>query len=248
MAAKGTFVVAGGASDIGLAVARLAAGRGWVPALLDIDPRVEQAAESVAGAAAPARAWVVDLTDALRVAEIVSEIEGAMPPVSAVCHAIATRDPDTPLTLDAIPAWRRTVEVSLVSAAILAAALTPSLARTKGAMVFVASQLAHVGQPGRSAYCAAKAGLLNLARALALEHAADGVRFNTVSPAGVETERLTWRYGTMEAARDAMIPAHPMGRLALPDEVARAVLFLAGEEASYVTGTDLLVDGAFTAR
>jgi NAD(P)-dependent dehydrogenase (short-subunit alcohol dehydrogenase family) len=74
------------------------------------------------------------------------------------------------------------------------------------------------------------------------------VRFNTVSPAGVETERLTWRYGTMEAARAAMIPAHPIGRLAVPEDVARAVLFLAGADASYVTGTDLLVDGGFTAR
>jgi NAD(P)-dependent dehydrogenase (short-subunit alcohol dehydrogenase family) len=244
----GTFVVAGGASDIGAAVARLATQRGWVPALLDLDPRVRQVAESIAAGGSPARAWVVDVTDAERVASIVGEIEADMPPVSAACHAVARRDPDTPLTLEAIPAWRGTIEASLVSAAILAAALTPGLARTKGAMVFVASQLAHVGQPGRSAYCAAKAGLLNLARALALEHTAEGVRFNTVSPAGVETERLTWRYGTMEAARAAMIPAHPIGRLAVPEDVARAVLFLAGADASYVTGTDLLVDGGFTAR
>ncbi len=248
MSKRGTFVISGGASDIGAAVARLAGERGWVPALLDLDPRVEQVAGALADAGTPARAWVVDVTDAERVAAVADEIETAMPPISAACSAVATRDPDTPLTLEAIPAWRRTIEVTLVSAAILAAALAPRLARTKGAMVFVASQLAHVGQPGRTSYCAAKAGLLNLAKALALEHIADGVRFNTVSPAGVETERLTWRFGTMEAAREAMIPVHPMGRLALPEEVARAVLFLAGEEASYVTGTDLLVDGAFTAR
>ncbi|MDX6750448.1 SDR family oxidoreductase [Geminicoccaceae bacterium 1502E] len=248
MTAMGTFVVAGAASDIGKAVARLAAARGWTPALLDIDPRLDDFRRELEAEGIAARAFALDITDEARVAEAADEIAAAMPPVGALCGAAATRDRDTPLTTEAIPAWRRTIEVNLVGAAILAAAFTPHLARAKGAAVFVASQLAHVGQAQRSAYCASKAGLLGMVRALALEHAAAGVRFATVSPAGVETERLTWRFGTMEAARAAMVESHPMGRLALPEEVARAVLFLASGEASYVTGTDLLVDGAFTAR
>lgn len=248
MTAMGTFVVAGAASDIGKAVTRLAAARGWTPALLDIDPRLDDFCQALQADGIGARAFAADITDEARVAEVADEITASMPPVTALCGAAATRDPDIPLTPEAIPRWRRTIEVNLTGAAILAAVFTPHLARTRGAAVFVASQLAHVGQAGRSAYCASKAGLLGMVRALALEHAAAGVRFATVSPAGVETERLTWRFGTIEAARAAMVESHPMGRLALPEEVARAVLFLAGEEASYVTGTDLLVDGAFTAR
>lgn len=248
MSEKGTFVVAGAVSDIGKAVARLAASRGWTPALLDIDPRLEDFCRKLGAEGIAARAFTLDVTDATRAGEVAADIAATMPPVTALCGAAATRDPDTPLSLEAIPAWRRTIEVGLTGAAILAAAFTPQLVRTRGAAVFVASQLAHVGQAQRSAYCAAKAGLVSMVRALALEHATSGVRFATVSPAGVETERLTWRHGTMEAARAAMVGSHPMGRLALPDEVARAILFMASEDASYVTGTDLLVDGAFTAR
>jgi NAD(P)-dependent dehydrogenase (short-subunit alcohol dehydrogenase family) len=117
-----------------------------------------------------------------------------------------------------------------------------------GSIIHIASQLGRVGAPGRALYCATKGALIQMARAMALDHASDGVRVNTLSPGAVETQRLVMRYGDMEGARRHSVPLHPIGRLGQPEEIARAALFLASEASSFMTGADLLVDGGFTAR
>ena len=116
-----------------------------------------------------------------------------------------------------------------------------------GSIIHVASQLGRVGTPGRPAYCATKGALIQLARAMAADHAAQNVRVNSLSPGAVETDRLVRRLGSMEAARHVLGPKHLVGRLGQPDEIARAALFLASDASSFVTGADLLVDGGYTA-
>ena len=81
----------------------------------------------------------------------------------------------------------------------------------------------------------------------ALDHAAAGVRVNALSPGAVETGRLLARFGTMDAARAHNVPRHPIGRLGQPSEIAQAALFLASDASSFMTGSDLLVDGGYTA-
>jgi NAD(P)-dependent dehydrogenase (short-subunit alcohol dehydrogenase family) len=81
---------------------------------------------------------------------------------------------------------------------------------------------------------------------MALDHAKDRIRVNTLSPGAVETNRLLGRYGDLEAVRRALVPAHPIGRLGQPQEIANGAVFLASDESSFMTGADLIIDGGYT--
>jgi NAD(P)-dependent dehydrogenase (short-subunit alcohol dehydrogenase family) len=89
--------------------------------------------------------------------------------------------------------------------------------------------------------------LIQLAKVMAADHAAQGVRVNTLSPGAIETERVSRRYGDMASARVALAPKHLLGRLGQPREIANAALFLASDASSFMTGADLLVDGGYNA-
>jgi NAD(P)-dependent dehydrogenase (short-subunit alcohol dehydrogenase family) len=115
-----------------------------------------------------------------------------------------------------------------------------------GSIVNTASNLAHVGYPNLSLYVAAKSAVVGLTRATALEYARDGIRINAVSPGPIETELSARVFGSLEAFRNDLAPLQPMGRVGLPDEIAEAILWLASDSASLVTGQSLLVDGGFT--
>ena len=114
-------------------------------------------------------------------------------------------------------------------------------------MILIASQLARVGAAARPAYCATKGALIQLARSLAIDHAAQGIRANTLSPGAIETRRMLQRHRDMDEARRTLGPKHVLGRLGKPEEIARAAVYLASDASSFMTGSDLLVDGGYTA-
>jgi NAD(P)-dependent dehydrogenase (short-subunit alcohol dehydrogenase family) len=116
-----------------------------------------------------------------------------------------------------------------------------------GSIIFIASQLGRVGSAGRAAYCATKGALIQLAKVIAADHAAQGIRANTLSPGAVETRRMLRLWKDMDEARRMMGPKHLLGRLGRPAEIAQAAVFLASEASSFMTGSDLLVDGGYTA-
>ena len=92
-----------------------------------------------------------------------------------------------------------------------------------------------------------KGALIQLAKTMAADHASQNVRVNTLSPGAVETRRMTMRFGDMATARQISGPLHLLKRLGQPDEIAAAAVFLASDASSFVTGSDLLVDGGYTA-
>ena len=144
--------------------------------------------------------------------------------------------------------WERVFAVQVRGAYLMSRAVLPSMIGAGGgSIIHIASQMGRVGSPGRPAYCAAKGALIQLAKVMALDHAAQGVRVNALSPGAVETGRMLYRYGTMEAARAASVPLHPIGRLGRPEEIGEAALFLASGASSFMTGADLVVDGGYTA-
>jgi NAD(P)-dependent dehydrogenase (short-subunit alcohol dehydrogenase family) len=115
-----------------------------------------------------------------------------------------------------------------------------------GAIVGVASTAAFVGLPGRGAYCAAKAGILGLTRALALEVASAGIRVNAVAPGFTRTKLIDQGLADGSLQEDWMVARVPMKRLAATQEIANVVRYLAGDEASYVTGQTIIADGGWT--
>src|SRR5579883_3494591 len=114
-----------------------------------------------------------------------------------------------------------------------------------GAIVSIASTAAFVGLPGRGAYCAAKAGILGLTRALALEVAAAKIRVNAVAPGFTRTKLIEQGLADGSLREDWMVARVPMHRLAQVDEIVNAVRFLSGDESSYMTGQSIVVDGGW---
>lgn len=146
--------------------------------------------------------------------------------------------------------WTQALAVNLTGAFHLCKHGIPHLKRAGGgSIILTASQMARVGNPGNAAYCATKGALVQLAKVMALDHAADGIRVNTLSPGGTATDRLFSRHGSPERAEAEWgKPMHPLGRLGRPEEMAKGAVFLACEDSSFMTGADLLMDGGYSAR
>jgi len=144
--------------------------------------------------------------------------------------------------------WQRVLDINLTGSFLLSRAVLPyMIAGGGGSVIFIASQMGRVGAPRRPAYCATKGALIQLAKVMAADHAAQSIRVNTLSPGAVETQRMLYRYGSFEEAQKQHGPKHLLGRLGKPDEIAAAAVFLASDASSFVTGSDLLVDGGYTA-
>jgi NAD(P)-dependent dehydrogenase (short-subunit alcohol dehydrogenase family) len=140
------------------------------------------------------------------------------------------------------------VRINLTGAFLMVKAALPAMiARGGGSVILIASQLGRVGVPARPAYCATKGALIQLAKVLAADHAAQGIRANTLSPGAVETRRMLRLHRDMDAARRTAGPKHLLNRLGLPEEIARAAVYLASDASSFMTGSDLLIDGGYTA-
>jgi NAD(P)-dependent dehydrogenase (short-subunit alcohol dehydrogenase family) len=136
--------------------------------------------------------------------------------------------------------------VNLTGAYLMTRAAAPGLLDRRGAVIMVASALGTIASPRIAAYGASKAGLIQLTRTLAREWADRGVRVNAICPGYVETE-LTSRMLAVERLRAEVLDQTPLGRLATLDEIVAPALFLASDEASYITGAALLVDGGIAA-
>jgi NAD(P)-dependent dehydrogenase (short-subunit alcohol dehydrogenase family) len=242
-------LVVGGAMGIGRAIARELGGAGAAVVVADLDAD---------GAAATAKALteggaraLARRTDVTRAADLEGDVGAARATfggLDVLVYAAATREPTGTVVELGEADWNRTLAVNLTGAYLASRAAIPAMvARGGGSIILIASQLGRVAGPARPAYCATKGALIQLAKVMAADHAKDGIRVNTLSPGAVETGRLLHRYGDMEAARARLGPKHLLGRLGRPEEIARAALFLASDAASFVTGSDLLADGGYTA-
>lgn len=238
-------VVTGGARGIGLGIAAALAAHGVAVACLD-----QQGADTTAVEAACDDAGVghlvlpVDVRDQEAVRESVRRAGDLGQVRYAVnCAGVDGLEPSAGMGAEA---WRRVVQVDLDGVFFACQAEHEAMRGHGGAIVNIASMSGHVVNRGvdHAAYGAAKAGVVHLSRSLGVEWARDGVRVNSVSPGYVDTEMT--RHTPPELLR-SFADQTPMGRLASIDEVVAPVLFLLGRGAGFVTATDLLVDGGFTA-
>jgi NAD(P)-dependent dehydrogenase (short-subunit alcohol dehydrogenase family) len=205
-------------------------------------------ADTIAQASGRALAVGCDVSVEADTLAAAAEVERAFGPVRVLVNAAAADDPNGTVT-DIGPAeWDRVFAVNVKGAYLMSRAVLPMMAGAGGgSVILIASQLGRVGARGRAVYCATKGALIQLAKAMAADHAAQNVRVNALSPGAVETPRLVLRFGDMEAARRIAGPKHLLNRLGQPEEIAQAALFLGSDASSFMTGADMLVDGGYTA-
>lgn len=239
-----TVLITGAGSQVGAATARLFARHGAVLALADIDP-----ARIAAQGAAILQADLTSAGDCKRMAE---EARRALGRIDILCNTAGIDPPGAGTILETSEAdWDRIMAVNLKAVFLCCkAVLGVMLARRAGVIVNVASQGALRALPAMAAYGASKAGVLQLTRQIAADHAADGIRANCVCPSGLESpsrDRLgVLGTDALERRTEVMRRASPMGRVCTPDDVGGAMLYLASSLSGYVTGTALPVEGGAT--
>lgn len=239
-------IITGAASGIGLSLAHRWVREGGVVAVLDLDPAaVAAAVEALGPDHAFGRACDVTSDDAVRSAvdRVGAENDGV---IDAVVNCAGIARPAPAATVSDRD-WSALVDVHLHGAMRVNRASYEFLKRSKrGSIVNISSVAAAAGMPGRSSYCAAKAGVEGLTRALAVEWAADGIRVNAVAPGYVNSEMTAGLVESGALNIEPVLQRTPLGRLAEPGEIAAAVFFLCTPESSFVTGQTLYVDGGMT--
>jgi NAD(P)-dependent dehydrogenase (short-subunit alcohol dehydrogenase family) len=231
------MLVTGGASGIGHAVTTAALARGAQVAVIDLDP-----------AAAPDRALRVagDVSDDRSVSEAVQRATATLGGLDILVNNAGIGAQGN-VEANPLDEWRRVFEVNVLGAVRVTRAALPHLRRSPhAAVVNMCSIAATAGLPDRALYSASKGAVLSLTLAMAADHLHEGIRVNCVNPGTTDTPwvgRLLDRAPDPAAERAALEARQPSGRLVTPQEVAAAVLHLAGPSAGATTGTSLAVDG-----
>ncbi len=242
-------IVVGAALGIGRAIALAFAGAGAKVACLDIDEAA--ASETMAlikKSGGTAMAHRCDVTSEASIADAVKAAIAAHGGPRVLVNGAAMREPNGTITQLDPADWNRAIAINLTGAYLMSRVVIPHMAGVGGgSIIHIASQMGRVGAAGRGVYCATKGALIQLAKVMAVDHARDNIRVNTLSPGAIETERVSHRYGSMADARAHSVPKHPIGRLGQVDEIGRAALYLASDASSFMTGSDLLIDGGYTA-
>jgi NAD(P)-dependent dehydrogenase (short-subunit alcohol dehydrogenase family) len=240
-------LITGGASGIGRATALLFAREGAAVSIVDADEAAgASAAAEVVTASGRALFVAADVTRAEDCRRAVAATVAAFGGLDILCNnAGIIRRADVLATTEA--EWDRVMAVNVKSVFLMSREAIPHLAaRGGGAIVNIASGWGLKGGPAAAAYCASKGAVVNLTRAMAIDHARQGIRVNAVCPGDTDTPMLREEAAQLGRSDEEFLAAaadRPLGRYGRPEEIATAVLYLASEASSYVTGTTLVVDG-----
>ena len=241
-------VVTGGGSGIGRAAAIRFAGEGACVLVADIAADGANAvAGEISGGGGRAAAMAVDVSDPAQTAAMAARAVAEFGGIDILMTAAGVLSFGSVTETDP-QAWNRVIGINLTGTFLAARAVIPAMAeRGGGAIVTVSSSTgAHDASPGNVAYVASKGGVAMLTKAMAVDHAPQGIRVNAIAPGPTATPMLGSVMTEDEMRRFG--EAMPIGRLAQPAELAAAAAFLASDDASYVTGAVFAVDGGQTAK
>ena len=245
-------IVTGAGSGIGRAIALAFADEDAAVLCADIDgDTAEETAGLVAAAGGRALAEACDVSDAQAARRTLASAErefGGLDILVNNAAFFATRMPIGELDE---ARWARTMAVNLSGCFLMSRYAIPVMVRGGGgSIVHIASAHGHVANFGQAAYCTSKGGLLMLSKGIAVDHAKDGIRSNTLSPGGIATQGMADLYegDWVRAEKEWGEPMHVLGRNGRVEEMAAGAVFLARDESSFMSGTDLLLDGGYTAR
>jgi NAD(P)-dependent dehydrogenase (short-subunit alcohol dehydrogenase family) len=250
LAAK-TAVVTGAGSGIGRAIAVLFAREGATVIIHSLTESHAQATASELGRAGadPLSVVVGPIEEAETSELLAAAVDRAGSPLD-ILILNAGIDNFDPVDQVSRETWDRVLAVNLLGAFLACQVLLPRMRRPGGSVVHVASASALVGSPGMAAYSASKGGQVSLARQMAIDYAARGIRVNAICPGSIDTPMLRAGFDASPdplAAERACVERHPLGRLGTADDVAYGALYLASEESAFVTGSQLVIDGGYSA-
>ncbi len=236
-------IITGGASGIGAATAKLFVEEGAKVVLVDLNEEKGKAFEAeLKNAGAEALFIKANVTNEEEVASIYKTTIDTFGKVDILFNN-AGIGRVTPTEELSYAEWRNTVNVDLDAVFLMAQAAIKEMLKTEGGtIVNTASMYGWVGSPGSAAYNASKGGVINLTRSLALEYATRGIRVNALCPGFIDTPIIP------EESKSALRQITPMQRLGQADEMAKAVLFMASDDSTFMTGNTLTVDGGYTAQ
>ncbi|EPN5000930.1 SDR family NAD(P)-dependent oxidoreductase [Vibrio alginolyticus] len=235
-------LVTGSANGIGLAIAKRLYEEGANVALADWNE--EQLANAVEGFDKQrVSAHSIDVSDPEKVAALISDVVTRFGKLDILVNNAGVHVPGSVIE-GSVEDWKKISGVNIDGVVYCAKFALPELLKTKGCMVNTASVSGLGGDWGAAFYCASKGAVVNLTRAMALDHGADGVRINAVCPSLVKTNMTN---GWMQDIRDKFNERIALGRAAEPEEIASVVTFLASDDASFINGVNLPVDGGATA-
>ncbi|MGK7929511.1 MAG: SDR family NAD(P)-dependent oxidoreductase [Spirulina sp.] len=242
-------LITGSASGIGAATAKLFAREGAKVVIADINAEgAEKQAAEIRDRGGEAIAIPVDISDRQQVQELYKQTIAAFGTVHILhCNAgvLIVGSADTPEEEH----WYKTLAVNLTGHYFCVKYGIPKLKEAGGGSIIITASISGMmGEPDLIAYDTTKGGLINLTRQLAVEYAKDGIRVNSVSPGWIDTPFNDPIYELTPLDESSLDATIPLARQGTPEEVANAVLFLASDEASYITGHNLVVDGGLTIK
>ena len=242
-------VVTGAGAGIGLGCARILGGAGASVAVWDIDEAsANSAAEALRSVGVAAKPFIADVSQASAVESTMAAIVRDFGRIDILVNNAGTHDGKGIEEGDEAD-WDRIINTNLKSVYLVSKAALPSLKAARGSIVNMGSMVGLVGQGKSGAYSASKGGIIALTKNMALDLAPYGIRVNCICPGWVSTPLVNAWFAMQpdEAEARAYVDSiHPLGRIASPDEIGQAALFLASDLASFVTGVALEVDGGVT--
>lgn len=237
-------IVTAAASGICRAAALRLGAEGARVACIDVSPSVQDTVDAIVAAGGKAQGWALDVTDRAAVIATMAEIECTLGATDILINGVGRSsavkgggefcesDPDN---------WAEVIDISLFSSMMICRQIVPGMkARGRGKVINIASVAFLMPTPTFSDYAAAKAGVVGFTRVLAVEVAKHGVTVNAVSPGPIRTP-ATAKHPPETTAR--VLSTIPMGRYGEPEDVAAAILFLASDDANFITGQNLVVGG-----
>lgn len=246
-------IVTGAAQGMGFATAKIFTQQGARVAMIDVNTeKLLQAGKVVESLGAKPLTLDIDISDSTAVRQAVQDVYNAWARVDVLVNNAAIQSPGGNFVNATDEIWDRYLAVNVKSAGFLVREVIPLMQQQKGGSIInIGSISAMVVFPGQAVYAATKGAILQLTRAIAVDFGKDGIRANCICPGPTLSGPLAYGVsedGSLNPELENLANMHPLQRLAQPEDIAHASLFLASDESRHVTGVVLPVDGGFTAR